>query len=77
MSSLFDPYSHTRLLELRQEQLARKAARRKALRLDEEPLPGLRDSAARILRALAERVATTSPTERRQPPTTPAHPEAR
>lgn len=75
--SLFDPYSHTRLLELRQEQLARKAARRKALRLDEEPLPGMRDGAARVLRALAARVATTNTAERQQQPTTPAHPEAR
>ena len=74
--SLFDPYSHARLLELRQEQLARKAARRKALRLDEEPLPGKRDGAARILRALAERVATTRTAERQPSPTTPAHPEA-
>lgn len=74
--SLFDPYSHARLHELRQEQLARKASRRKALQLDVEPLPGYRDGVARILRALAERVATTTSAERQQAPSTPAHPEA-
>ena len=35
--SLFDPYSHTRIVELRQEQLARKAKRRNQLGLDESP----------------------------------------
>lgn len=74
---MFDPYSHARIHELRQEQLARKESRRKAIGLDAEPLPGFRDNTARILRALAERVATTSTAERQQPPTTPAHPEAR
>lgn len=34
--NLFDPYSHTRILELREEQLARRARRREALRLDAE-----------------------------------------
>lgn len=74
--SLLDPHSHLRLYELRQENLAMKAARRKALHLDEHPLPGLRDGTARILRALAERVATTD-SGRTSPSGTPAHPEAR
>ena len=34
MSSLFDPYTHTRLMQLREEQLAKKARRRQALGLD-------------------------------------------
>jgi hypothetical protein len=72
----FDPYSHMRLHELRQEQLARKASRRKALRLDEEPMPGFRDAAAGILRTLAERVATTRTAERQTPPTASPRPGA-
>jgi hypothetical protein len=52
--SLFDPYSHTRILELRQEQLARKARRRSALGLDvpsdtaaRQPIPTFVHSFAR------------------------------
>jgi hypothetical protein len=71
-----DPYSHIRLHELRQEQLERKASRRRALKLDDEPFPGFRDAAAGILRALAERVASTSTAERQPPPSAPARPEA-
>lgn len=74
--SLLDPHSHLRLHQLRQEQLARKESQRKALRLDHEPLPGFRDGVAGILRALAERVATTD-AGRPSPSSSPAHPEAR
>ena len=33
--TLFDPYSHTRILDLRQEQLARKARRREQLGIED------------------------------------------
>ena len=54
--TLFDPYSHGRILELRQEQLARAARRRRQLRLDEEPAI---DSipAATAVRAILARVS--------------------
>jgi hypothetical protein len=48
--TLFDPYSHGRILELRQEQLARRAKRREQLRLDEAPT-GIPAAAVRALLA--------------------------
>jgi|GEM_PF-4172965 len=54
--TLFDPYSHARINELRQERLARTAKRREQLGIDAEPtiasLP-----AASAVRALLARVA--------------------
>ncbi len=74
--TLFDPNSHIRLHQLRQERLALKHQRRNAIRLDDEPVPGFRDATATMLRALAARIATNSTPERQAPPSTPAHPEA-
>lgn len=55
--SLFEPYSHTRLQELRQEQLARKARRQSQLGLDHETERKLTASIAETVHALATRLA--------------------
>lgn len=57
--SLIDPYSQTRLFELRQEQLARKARRRQQLGIEEPSLGGsLATGAQAILRRLTRTKAT-------------------
>lgn len=73
--TLFDPHSHHLIHQLRQEQLARKAARRKQLGLDAiaAPSPG-----SRILRAF--RGGATRNSSRPAPasaPALPASPEPR
>ena len=55
--SLIDPYSQTRLFELRQEQLARKARRRQQLGI--EAGPSLRGSLATGAQAMLRRITRT------------------
>ena len=55
--TLFDPYSHGRILELRQEQLTRRARRREQLRLDTDKSALAGIPAATAVRALLARVA--------------------
>jgi hypothetical protein len=64
--SLFDPYSHTRLFELRQEQLSRKARRRDQL----GAFPAADLPMAAIVRALSARLT-------RRPSATSARPSGR
>jgi hypothetical protein len=54
--TLFDPYGHGRISELRQEQLARKAKRREALGLDQHTTIASLPAAAAV-RALLARVS--------------------
>ena len=54
--TLFDPYSHGRILELRQEQLARAARRRHQLRLDTESATTAGIAPAVAVRALIARL---------------------
>ncbi len=60
--SLFEPYSHTRLQELRQEQLARKARRQGELCLDRETQRQLTQSIAQTVHALTARFARSRST---------------
>lgn len=55
--SLFEPYSHTRLQELRQEQLAKKARRQTQLGLDREAEQPLTASITQTVHALTTRLA--------------------
>ncbi len=55
--SLFEPYSHTRLQELRQEQLAKKAARQSKLGVDRETERQITASVAQTVQALTARLA--------------------
>ena len=55
--SLFDPYSHSRLQELRQEQLSRKARRHQQLGLDREPERPITASIAATVRNLTVRLS--------------------
>lgn len=55
--SLFEPFSHTRLQELRQEQLATKARRHSQLGLDRETERQLTTSVAQAVHALSGRLA--------------------
>lgn len=55
--SLFEPYSHTRVHELRQEQLAAKARRRTELGLARDEENAVSASIARSARALSVRLA--------------------
>ena len=55
--SLFEPYSHTRLQELRQEQLAKKARRQSQLGLDRDTERQLTASIAQSVYALTSRLA--------------------
>ncbi|MCC6959062.1 MAG: hypothetical protein IT301_04380 [Dehalococcoidia bacterium] len=55
--SLFEPYSHTRVHELRQEQLAAKARRRTELGLAQDAENPVSASIARSARALSVRLA--------------------
>lgn len=54
--SLFEPYSHARLEELRQERLARKARRQSQLHLDRETGRQLTASIAQTVHALSGRL---------------------
>ena len=69
--SLFDPYSHTRLHELRQEQLSRRALRHQKLGLDHEPESPIAASIAKTVRNLTARLShprggqATGPARRR------------
>ena len=58
--SMFDPYSHTRLHELRQEQLARKARTR---HIEGSGTPELfgQQSIAAVVQAMANRVTRRKP----------------
>ena len=58
--TLFDPYSHTRILELRQERLARKARMRERLHLESEATIANIPVAAAV-RSLLARVTRTAP----------------
>jgi hypothetical protein len=53
--SLFDPYSHTRIYELRQEQLARKARRRTDLGLDAPSSRDARQPVSRFVHSFTRR----------------------
>ncbi len=55
--SLFEPYSHTRLQELRQEQLARKARRLAASSTTNTTDHGLVDAISQGAHALSARLA--------------------
>ncbi len=57
LMSLFEPFSHTRLRELRQEQLATKARRHSQLGLDRETERQLTTSIAQAVHALSGRLA--------------------
>lgn len=73
--TLFDPHSHRLIHQLRQEQLARKAARRKQLGLDTLRAPSAAGRIAGAARAIAARVpqrGSSAPC-----PTHPASPEPR
>lgn len=50
-----DPYSHTRIYELRQEQLARKARRRSDLGLDAPSRSNARQPISSVVRSLSRR----------------------
>ena len=73
--TLFDPHSHHLIHQLRQEQLARKAARRKQLRLDTLRAPSVAARMAGAVRAVAARVPQRGSSAPR--PTHPASPEPR
>ncbi len=61
--SLFDPYSHTRIRELRQEQLARDARRRSQLGLDEPRSGKALQTTISVLQTITRRFSrTTKPT---------------
>ena len=62
--TMFDPYSHSRIQELRQEQLARRAQRREALRLD-TVLALKHAPIAEIVRRIALRSSARPATETR------------
>ena len=53
--SLFDPYSHTRIHELRQEQLARKARRHNELGLEAALHADARKSTSALIATLTSR----------------------
>ncbi|MEO8539579.1 MAG: hypothetical protein ABI577_07555 [bacterium] len=57
--SLFDPYSHTRIQELRQEQLALKARQRTRLGFDSATDVSRRSSITATVRALTARLTHT------------------
>jgi hypothetical protein len=59
--TLFDPYSHTRILELRQERLARKARMRERLHLESEASTIANIPVAAAVRSLLARVTRTAP----------------
>ena len=64
--NFLDPYSHTRIVELRQEQLARRAKRRSELGLDE--LDARRPTVRRIVSAVTARFGRAEqPAERPAP----------
>jgi len=68
--TLFDPYSHTRLHELRQERLERKVRRLEQLGYEPAVHPARR-TLAKALRALASQIAPAAdPVEQ---PTSPRH----
>jgi hypothetical protein len=73
--TLFDPHSHHLIHQLRQEQLARKAARRKQLGLDAIAMPSFGSRALVALRLLATRRASRSAAN--PAPVGPASPEPR
>ena len=59
--SMFDPYSHTRLHELRQEQLARKVRFRRQVNAESTPELFGQQSLPAIVQALTNRVARRKP----------------
>lgn len=65
--SLFDPYSHARIAELRNERLARAAKRREAIGL-EQPNNALTATAVRALLARVTRQHRTPAAPRRGAP---------
>jgi hypothetical protein len=73
--TLFDPNSHRLIDQLRQEQLARKAARRRQLGLDTAKGPSAASRIAGAVRGVATRVPQRHPSTPR--PTHPASPEPR
>lgn len=73
--TLFDPHSHHLIHQLRQEQLARKAARRKQLGLDAIAMPSLGGRVLGALRVLVTR--KTSRSAANPAPVRPASPEPR
>ncbi|MCL4242601.1 MAG: hypothetical protein KJ048_14730 [Dehalococcoidia bacterium] len=73
--TLFDPHSHHLIHQLRQEQLARKAERRKQLRLDTLNGPSAASRIAGAVRAVAARVPQRGSSAPR--PAHPASPEPR
>ena len=73
--TLFDPHSHDLIHQLRQEQLARKAARRRQTGLDTLKAPSAASRIAVAVRAVAARVPQRGSTAPR--PTHPASPEPR
>lgn len=73
--TLFDPHSHRLIHQLRQEQIARKAARRKQLGLDTLKAPSVASRIAGAVRVVASRVPQRGPSAPR--PTHPARPEPR
>lgn len=73
--TLFDPNSHRLIHELRQEQLARKAARRRQLGVDGLRRPSAASRIAGAVRAVAARFPHRGSSAPR--PTRPASPEAR
>ena len=64
--TLFDPYSHTRINELRQERLTRKAKQREALGLEDAELTIAKLPVAAAVRALMARVAHPGKTPGRE-----------
>ena len=53
--SLFDPYSHARILELREERISRAARRRESLGLGAAEFPALHGAVAASAHALVRR----------------------
>ena len=55
--SLFDPYSHARILELREERISRAARRRESLGLGAAEFPAIHGAVAASAHALVRRLA--------------------
>lgn len=70
--TLFEPYSHTRLSQLREEQLARKARLREQLQLETALAASAESSVAALIRRLTLRPAPPAKTSTARPTGRPA-----